>query len=132
MHRTKHGSDSETYDTEGRFVPDKFEAIFSKFDKEGKGGLNLRDIGDMVHQNMNVNDFVGWIAERLEWYTFYLLAANEDGIITKEKIRAMYDGSLFEMIAAEREHRKPFVAGKQARPHAFPIDNPAQQATKKD
>lgn len=120
MHRTKHGSDSEVFDTEGRFVPEKFEEIFSKFDKEGKGGLSFQDIGDMVHQNMNVMDPTGWIAERLEWYVFYLLAADENGLITREKIRAQYDGSLFEMIAAEREGRRPFVAGKQTKPHSFP------------
>lgn len=54
MHRTKHGSDSGVYDTEGRFVPQRFEDLFSKFDVTSKGGLDFDDIQDMVYANMNV------------------------------------------------------------------------------
>lgn len=38
----------QTFDNEGRFVPEKFEEIFSKYDREGKGGLSWRDIQEMV------------------------------------------------------------------------------------
>jgi len=102
IHRCKHGSDSEVIDTEGRFVPQKFEEIFSKYDKGNKGGLSWADIQEMVYGNMNVNDPVGWIAERLEWWSFWLLCADKQtGIIPKEKIRAQYDGTLWPVIAAE-------------------------------
>ncbi|KAJ9527701.1 hypothetical protein QJQ45_025980 [Haematococcus lacustris] len=106
MHKTKHGSDSEVYDTEGRFVPQKFEEIFSKYDKENKGALSWRDIQEMVYGNANINDPVGWIAERLEWFTLYLLCKDERGLVTKEKIRAQYDGSLWAIIAKEVELKK--------------------------
>src|SRR5690348_12010361 len=39
--RTQHGSDTRTYDREGRFVPQEFENIFSMFDKDRKGGLTF-------------------------------------------------------------------------------------------
>jgi hypothetical protein len=42
-------------------------------------------------------------AERLEWWVLYLLAADDNGIVSKEKIRAQYDGSLWYKIAEEVE-----------------------------
>eukprot|EP00878_Enallax_costatus_P000393 GHUV01000479.1.p1 GENE.GHUV01000479.1~~GHUV01000479.1.p1 ORF type:complete len:246 (+),score=62.41 GHUV01000479.1:254-991(+) len=106
IHRGKHGSDSEVYDTEGRFVPEKFEELFSKYDGKNKGGLDWNDIQNMILANMNIVDPVGWTAERLEWWTLYLLAADDNGIISKEKIRANYDGSLWYLIADELERKK--------------------------
>lgn len=106
MHRCKHGSDSEVYDTEGRFVPEKFEELFSKYDSNNKGGLSWEDLQNMILGNMNIMDPVGWIAERLEWWVMYLLAADDNGIISKEKIRGNYDGSLWYKIADELEQKK--------------------------
>ncbi|KAG2492156.1 hypothetical protein HYH03_009647 [Edaphochlamys debaryana] len=106
IHRTKHGSDSEVYDTEGRFVPEKFESIFSKFDKDNKGGLGWKDIQEMVYTNMNINDPNGWIAERLEWYVTYLLLRDHKGLVSKEKIRGVYDGTIWEVVAQQEEERK--------------------------
>ncbi|GFH11496.1 caleosin domain containing [Haematococcus lacustris] len=59
-HRGKHGSDTGVYDTEGRFVPQKFEEIFSKYDKGNKGGLDLSDIRRMISGNSLMGDFAGW------------------------------------------------------------------------
>lgn len=46
------------------------------------------------------------IAERLEWWVLYVLAADDNGIISKEKVRANYDGSLWYQIAQELEQKK--------------------------
>lgn len=106
VHRAKHGSDSETYDTEGRYVPTKFESIFTKFDKENKGGLSWADIQVMIKHNANVNDTVGWIAARFEWWMTYLLLRDENGILQKEMVRRMYDGTIWEMVAAQVEEKR--------------------------
>ncbi|GLC42503.1 hypothetical protein PLESTB_001105000 [Pleodorina starrii] len=106
IHRTKHGSDSEVYDNEGRFVPEKFEELFSKYDRDHKGGLGWKDIQEMVYSNMNIADPVGWTAERLEWWVTYLLLRDHKGLVSKEKIRGVYDGTIWEVVAKEVEERK--------------------------
>ncbi|CAJ0628012.1 16080_t:CDS:2 [Entrophospora sp. SA101] len=77
IYKCKHGSDSESYDTEGRFVPQKFEELFSKYDKNNKGGLNSRDILNLIYGNGNVWDPVGWAFAAFEWGTLYMLCADE-------------------------------------------------------
>jgi len=67
MHRAKHGSDTGSYDTEGRFIPYKFEEIFSKYDKDGKGGLTFMEGMRMIRGNRMIADPTGWTAAFFEW-----------------------------------------------------------------
>ncbi|KAG0563573.1 hypothetical protein M758_8G041200 [Ceratodon purpureus] len=103
IHKAKHGSDSEVYDTEGRFVPEKFEELFSKFAKHDKNKLYFDELYALTSANKNAVDPFGWTAEKLEWGITYLLLKDQGGFVSKEQIRGMYDGSLFETIAKQRE-----------------------------
>ncbi|RKP21007.1 Caleosin-domain-containing protein, partial [Rozella allomycis CSF55] len=53
IHSCKHGSDSEVYDTEGRFVPQKFEEIFSKYAKSDPEYLTLGELFCFTEGNRN-------------------------------------------------------------------------------
>jgi len=44
----QHGSDSSTYDPEGRLVPQSFENMFSKYSKNGDGTLTLSELFTMI------------------------------------------------------------------------------------
>jgi hypothetical protein len=55
------------------------------------------------------------VAERLEWWTFYLLAADDNGIISKEKVRKQYDGSLWYEIESELQKKKNARASSKAK-----------------
>ncbi|KAL4855860.1 putative peroxygenase 3 [Chlorella vulgaris] len=118
MHKTKHGSDSETFDTEGRFVPQKFEEIFSKYDKGNKGGLTISELNEMVLGNRNIMDPTGWIAEWLEWnVTYYLLAKEtpKGKLLLKDDARGAIDGTIFfkveKEVAAGRLKKKQLHGG---------------------
>lgn len=65
IHKGKHGSDSGTYDTEGRFVPQKFEDMFCKY-AGGKDSINLGDVWRLLKGQRLAVDPFGWGGAMLE------------------------------------------------------------------
>jgi hypothetical protein len=49
MRVMQHGSDSGTYDPEGRFIPLHFEDMFAKYDRDQDGTLTLGELFEMMH-----------------------------------------------------------------------------------
>lgn len=136
IHKTKHGSDTNTFDNEGRFTPQHFEDFFEKYSsvylghpavgkkgeegsvggdggpgqypviEQAKKGLTYYDFLRGWNSNRRLCDPVGWCAEFLEWTATYLLLWPADGIMRKEDIRRIYDGSLFWDLAEQRENAR--------------------------
>jgi len=48
-------------------------------------------------------DPFGWIASFFEWFATYLLLWPDDGVMKKDDIRRIFDGSIFYEIADRRE-----------------------------
>lgn len=96
-----HGSDSGLYDDEGRFDSDRFERWFSTWDKNGDGALDLKELAQRLFKETDLFDLFGSVASGGEFGALFLVAA-EQGKISKERMRELYEGELFYAVAAAR------------------------------
>ncbi|KAL2998674.1 hypothetical protein AAZX31_09G113500 [Glycine max] len=106
IQRGKHGSDTGVYDTEGRFVPSKFEEIFNKHAHTHPNALTYDELTEMIKANREPKDFSGRIGSVVEWKILYKLAKDKSGLLQKETIRGVYDGSLFEQLKKQHSSGK--------------------------
>lgn len=123
VHKQKHGCSSDTYDNEGRFRPQQFEDIFAKYDENDKGGLDVWDLVRLWRGQLLLFDFFGALAMAMEWFATYLLLWPDDGILRKDEVRRIYDGSIFQHKADEyaskkRKQQKQGGAGRNLRKQA--------------
>ncbi|KAJ9645011.1 hypothetical protein H2204_001473 [Knufia peltigerae] len=107
IHKAKHGSDTNIFDLDGHFHRDRFEAMFSRWDEDGCGGLSADQMWRMWKKNRCAADVAGWCFAFMELWTTWLLL-QKDGRVWKDDLLACYDGTLFWKISeANSDPKKP-------------------------
>ncbi|KAI0088448.1 Caleosin related protein-domain-containing protein [Irpex rosettiformis] len=105
IHHAKHGSDTNTYDNEGRFRPQQLADFFSKYGtkmENGDYGLTLAEAMKGVWGQRCVYDFFGVASAYFEWSATYLTIWPRDRIMCMEDVRGVYDGSYFFKVAGKK------------------------------
>ena len=96
-----HGSDSGIYDSHGRFVPEQFERLFDDWDRNGSDGLDPLELTARSIVDSDLWDVFGAAISAAEFGLLWVVA-QEDGELSRDRMRAFYDGTLFYVLAAQR------------------------------
>ncbi|XP_031111908.1 probable peroxygenase 7 [Ipomoea triloba] len=96
-----HGSDTGAYDREGNFVESKIEEIFNIYGQTFTNALTSEEVDKLISDKREPHDYSGWILAAFEWKLLHLFAKNGDGLLTKERVKGVYDGSLFDQLAKD-------------------------------
>ncbi|CAN8313029.1 unnamed protein product [Cochlearia groenlandica] len=104
-----HGSHTDAYDKDGRFVESKFEEIFKKHAHTHQNALTYKEIHQLLKANRDPKDYGGWLITYVEWTVLHELCQDKNGLLTKETVRGVYDGSIFKQLEKQRSspsHKK--------------------------
>ncbi|OAY25299.1 probable peroxygenase 5 [Manihot esculenta] len=110
----KHGSDTDIYDKNGRFDEEKFEAIFRNYARTHPDALTAREVTKMRRGNKEPKDLFGWVSAWGEWVVTYPLFKDENGLLHKETLRAVYNGTAFREREKELKEKRKASAKKKA------------------
>ncbi|CAH8351882.1 unnamed protein product [Eruca vesicaria subsp. sativa] len=97
-----HGSHTDAYDKEGRFVESKFDEIFKKHARSHRNALTHKEVFQLLKSNRDPGDFAGWLSAYGEWKVLYELCKDKDGLLTREAVKGAYDGSIFRKLEKQR------------------------------
>lgn len=105
----KHRSDTGVYDENGRFSLPRFRRLFARYDADGDGALDGKELARLCAGNRT--DLVGHLGSRAEFGLLLGIAGEDRGgrrVLTRGRLHRFYNGSLFYALAAE-------VAARRAR-----------------
>ncbi|TXG57192.1 hypothetical protein EZV62_018505 [Acer yangbiense] len=88
------------------FVPSKFEEIFKNYAHTNPDALTSDELSEMLTAKRKPMDYIGWTAAFLEWKLLFYMCKDVNGLLSKETIRGVFDGSLFEQMEKGRQSSK--------------------------
>ncbi|KFK41485.1 hypothetical protein AALP_AA2G136700 [Arabis alpina] len=106
VHLARHGSDSGAYDHQGRFVPSKFEEIFANYAKTHPDALTNEELKQLLNAKKEPNDRIGALSAYFEWKLLQHLCQDKNGLLQKDTVRGVYDGTLFEQMEKQNDSKK--------------------------
>jgi len=103
IHRDKHGSDSGSFNHRGGFDRTSFNEIFTNAAPPAHDSLSFWEGVNLIKRNHDLFDIFGTLAAVFEWFAVYFMLWPADGRCSKEDIKGVMDGSIFESIAGRRK-----------------------------
>ncbi len=106
----KHPSDTGIFDADGNVIEEKREALFSKY-AGGGDSLDAEEFSAMIHRNAEVShNVLGMLASLMEFGMLMSVCTDTTKLdtngkrvpsISRERVRELYDGTLFYRVAGE-------------------------------
>nr|GMC85026.1 probable peroxygenase 5 isoform X1 [Ipomoea batatas] len=75
--------------------------IFNIYGQTFTNALTSEEVDKLISDKREPHDYSGWILAAFEWKLLHLFAKNGDGLLTKERVKGVYDGSLFDQLAKD-------------------------------